>query len=220
MLTPEQISNLPTDAKKEYLRTMLLLDEKKKDEAIREDFLTFVKYMWPDFIEGEHHKIMAEKFNRVANGDIKRLIINMAPRHTKSEFASNFLPAWMIGKQPNLKIIQATNNAELAVRFDPKAKSLMDVDDYKKIFNTRLREDSKAAGKWETDQIGEYYAAGVGGSITGRGADLLIIDDPHSGQDALNMASYDRVHEWYTSGPGNVCNQEADNCCDDSMVSC
>ena len=190
MLTPEQISNLPTDAKKEYLRTMLLLDEKKKDEAIRDDFLTFVKYMWPDFIEGEHHKIMAEKFNKVANGDIKRLIINMAPRHTKSEFASNFLPAWMIGKQPNLKIIQATNNAELAVRFGRKAKSLMDMDDYKKIFNTRLREDSKAAGKWETDQGGEYYAAGVGGSITGRGADLLIIDDPPSEQDALNMASY------------------------------
>ena len=157
--------------------------------------------MWPEFIEGEHHKIMAEKFNRVASGDIKRLIINMAPRHTKSEFASNFLPAWMIGKQPNLKIIQATNNAELAVRFGRKAKSLIDTEDYQKIFNTRLREDSQAAGKWETAQGGEYYAAGVGGSITGRGADLLIIDDPHSEQDALNVASYDRVYEWYTSGP-------------------
>ena len=107
MLTPEQIANLPSDTKKEYLRTMLLLDEKKKEEAIRNDFLTFVKHLWPDFIEGEHHKIMSEKFNKVASGEIKRLIINMAPRHTKSEFASNFLPAWMIGKQPNLKIIQA-----------------------------------------------------------------------------------------------------------------
>ena len=201
MLNPEQIANLPTDAKKEYLRAMLLHDEKKKDQDIRDNFLSFVKYMWPDFIEGEHHKIMADKFNRVASGDIKRLIINMAPRHTKSEFASNFLPAWMIGKQPNLKIIQATNNAELAVRFGRKAKSLIDTQEYQKIFNTRLREDSKAAGKWETDQGGEYYAAGVGGSITGRGADLLIIDDPHSEQDALNMASYDRVYEWYTSGP-------------------
>ncbi len=111
MLTPEQIANLPTDAKKEYLRAMLLHDEKKKDQEIRDDFLSFVKYMWPDFIEGEHHKIMADKFNKVASGEIKRLIINMAPRHTKSEFASNFLPAWMIGKQPNLKIIQGTNNA-------------------------------------------------------------------------------------------------------------
>ena len=153
MLTPEQISNLPPDTKKEYLKTALLLEERKKEQSIRTDFLQFVKYMWPDFIEGEHHKIMAEKFNRVASGDLKRLIINMAPRHTKSEFASNFLPAWMIGNNPELKIIQATNNAELAVRFGRKAKSLMDTDDYKKIFNTRLREDSKAAGKWETDRV-------------------------------------------------------------------
>ena len=145
MLTPEQIANLPSDSKKEYLRTMLLLDEKKKEQSIRDDFLSFVKHMWPDFIEGEHHKIMAEKFNRVASGELKRLIINMAPRHTKSEFASNFLPAWMIGNKPDLKIIQATNNAELAVRFGRKAKSLMDMDDYKQIFNTRLREGYEQA---------------------------------------------------------------------------
>ena len=201
MLTPEQISNLPTDVRKDYLRTALMLEEKKKQEGIKNDFLSFVKHLWPNFIEGEHHKIMADKFNKVASGEIKRLIINMAPRHTKSEFASNFLPAWMIGKQPDLKIIQATHNAELAVRFGRKAKTLMDSEEYKQVFNTRLREDSKAAGKWETDQGGEYYAAGVGGSITGRGADLLIIDDPHSEQDAMNMASFDRVYEWYTSGP-------------------
>ena len=201
MLTPEQLENLPADTKKEYLKTALLLDQKKKDQSVRDDFLAFVKYMWPEFIEGEHHKIMAEKFNRVASGDLKRVIINMAPRHTKSEFASNYLPAWMIGNNPKLKIIQATNNAELAVRFGRKAKSLIDTEDYQNIFNTRLREDSQAAGKWETAQGGEYYAAGVGGSITGRGADLLIIDDPHSEQDAMNPASYDRVYEWYTSGP-------------------
>ena len=201
MLTPEQIDSLPPDDKKEYLKTALLLDQKKKDQSVRDDFLAFVKHMWPEFIEGEHHKIMAEKFNRVARGELKRLIINMAPRHTKSEFASNFLPAWMIGNNPKLKIIQATNNAELAVRFGRKAKTVIDQEEYQDIFGTRLREDSQAAGKWETAQGGEYYAAGVGGSITGRGADLLIIDDPHSEQDALNAASYDRVYEWYTSGP-------------------
>ena len=201
MLTPEQLNNLPEETKKEYLKTVLLLEEKKKQKEIRQDFLSFVKHMWPSFIEGDHHKIMADKFNKVASGEIKRLIINMAPRHTKSEFASNFLPAWMIGKQPDLKIIQATHNAELAVRFGRKAKTLMDSEEYKEIFNTRLREDSQAAGKWETAQGGEYYAAGVGGSITGRGADLLIIDDPHSEQDAMNRASFDRVYEWYTSGP-------------------
>ena len=111
MLTPEQIENLPPDTKKEYMQTVLLLEEKKKQQAVRDDFLSFVKHLWPNFIEGEHHKIMADKFNKVQSGEIKRLIINMAPRHTKSEFASNFLPAWMIGKQPDLKIIQATHNA-------------------------------------------------------------------------------------------------------------
>ena len=106
MLTPDQIKQLPPDTRKEYLKTMLLLEDKKKEQNIRDDFLTFVKHMWPDFIEGDHHKIMAEKFNQVAKGNVKRLIINMAPRHTKSEFASNFLPAWMIGNNPKLKIIQ------------------------------------------------------------------------------------------------------------------
>ena len=111
----------------------------------------------------------------------------MPPRHTKSEFASFLLPAWMVGRRPNLKIIQSTHTTELAIRFGRKAKNLMDSPEYKQVFDTRLREDSQAAGKWETKQGGEYYAAGVGSAITGRGADLLIIDDPHSEQDALNM---------------------------------
>ena len=90
----------------------------------------------------------------------------------------------MVGRNPKLKIIQATHTGELAVRFGRKSKHLIDSDDYKKIFDTTLQEDSKAAGRWETAQGGEYFAAGVGGAITGRGADLLIIDDPHSEQDA------------------------------------
>jgi hypothetical protein len=107
----------------------------------------------------------------------------------------------MIGRRPKLKIIQSTHTTELAVRFGRKAKNLMDTEEYKSVFETRLREDSQAAGKWETAQGGEYYAAGVGSAITGRGADLLIIDDPHSEQDALNLDSMERAYEWYTSGP-------------------
>ena len=76
--------------------------------------------MWPEFIAGEHHRIIAEKFQRVADGDLKRLIINMAPRHTKSEFASYLLPAWFIGQNPAMKIIQATHTTELAVSFGRK----------------------------------------------------------------------------------------------------
>ena len=195
------INKLPVEAKKEFLRYKIKLEEKRKESAIKNDFMSFVKYMWPDFIEGSHHKIMAEKFNKVATGDLKRIVINMAPRHTKSEFASYLLPSWMIGKNPKLKIIQATHTTELAVRFGRKAKNLIDSQEYQKIFQTKLREDSKAAGRWETNEGGEYFAAGVGGSITGRGADLLIIDDPHSEQDALNTNALERTWEWYTSGP-------------------
>jgi len=195
------INKLPAEARKEFLRYKIKLEEKRKESAIKNDFMAFVKYVWPDFIEGSHHKIMADKFNKVARGELKRIIINMAPRHTKSEFSSYLLPAWMIGKNPKLKIIQATHTTELAVRFGRKAKHLIDSEEYQKIYPTKLREDSKAAGRWETNEGGEYFAAGVGGSITGRGADLLIIDDPHSEQDALNVNALDRTWEWYTSGP-------------------
>ena len=195
------LEKLPPDAKKEFMKYAIKLAEKKKGSQIHSDFLSFVKHVWPEFVEGQHHKVIAEKFNKLSTGEINRLIINMPPRHTKSEFSSYLLPAWMIGRNPKLKIIQTTHTAELAVRFGRKAKTLMDDKAYKEVFETRLREDSQAAGRWETEQGGEYFAAGVGGAITGRGADLLIIDDPHSEQDALNAASLERAYEWYTSGP-------------------
>ena len=197
----DKIKKLPPDVRKDFMKMYLKLGEEKKKELAQKDFLSFVKQIWPEFIEGEHHKIIAEKFNKLASGEIKRLIVNMPPRHTKSEFASTLLPAWMIGNTPKLKIIQTTHTGELAVRFGRKAKTLIDSPEYQEIFKTRLREDSQAAGRWETAQGGEYFAAGVGGAITGRGADLLIIDDPHSEQDAMNMSALERAYEWYTSGP-------------------
>ena len=197
----EEIKKLPPDARRQYMKYAIKLAEKKKGSQVKSDFLSFVKHVWPEFIEGSHHKIIADKFNKIAEGKIKRMIINMPPRHTKSEFASNMLPAWMIGRKPDLKIIQTTHTTELAVRFGRKAKTLIDSQEYQEIFKTRLREDSQAAGKWETEQGGEYYAAGVGSAITGRGADLLIIDDPHSEQDALNADALEKAYEWYTSGP-------------------
>ena len=195
------IRNLPADVRKEYLRLQVMHAEKKIQNKAKDDFLSFVKCVWPEFIEGSHHRHIAKKFNKLAEGKIKRLIVNMPPRHTKSEFASYLLPAWMVGRNPKLKIIQATHTGELAIRFGRKAKNLIDSEEYGKIFKTRLQEDSKAAGRWETAQGGEYFAAGVGGAITGRGADLLIIDDPHSEQDAMSATSMENAYEWYTSGP-------------------
>ena len=195
------ISKLPSDIRKEYKKLQVMHAEKQIQGKARDDFMSFVKCVWPDFIEGSHHRHIAEKFNKLATGEITRLIVNMPPRHTKSEFASYLLPAWMVGRNPKLKIIQATHTGELAVRFGRKAKHLIDSEDYAKIFKTTLQEDSKAAGRWETAQGGEYFAAGVGGAITGRGADLLIIDDPHSEQDALSPTAMESAYEWYTSGP-------------------
>ena len=197
----QNLNKLPPDIRRQFSLLMNQYGEKKKQSNIQNDFLSFVKHVWPDFIEGKHHKRIADKFNKLASGKIKRLIINMPPRHTKSEFGSYLLPAWMVGKNPKLKIIQSTNTTELSVRFGRKAKALIDSPEFQQVFKTKLREDSQAAGKWETAQGGEYYAAGVGSAITGRGADLLIIDDPHSEQDAMNNQDLDRTYEWYTSGP-------------------
>ena len=200
-LNKVNIEKLPADVRKTFRQLQVLHAEKKIQNKAKNDFLSFVKCVWPDFVEGSHHRHIADKFNKLATGEINRLIVNMPPRHTKSEFASYLLPAWMVGKDPKLKIIQATHTAELAIRFGRKAKNLIDSDNYMKIFKTRLQEDSKAAGRWETSAGGEYFAAGVGGAITGRGADLLIIDDPHSEQDAMSKTALESAYEWYTSGP-------------------
>jgi predicted phage terminase large subunit-like protein len=190
----------------EVLREILALTQAKKKLDIREkaseSFMTFANHVYENFIEGEHHRIIAEKLERVARGELKRLIINMPPRHSKSEFASFLMPAWFLGRNPKLKIIQATHNTELAVRFGRKVRDLIDDPAYKDIFpSTNLKEDNKGAGKWGTDKGGEYFAAGVGAAVTGRGADLFIIDDPHSEQDAMSDTAFDHAYEWYTSGP-------------------
>ena len=182
------------------------LESLKKQRLAQGKFLAFVSQMWPSFIGGRHHARMADAFERVANGSCKRLIINMPPRHTKSEFASYLLPAWFLGKYPNKKIIQTSHTAELAVGFGRKVRNLVDTDAYHKIFpDLVLQADSKAAGRWNTSKGGDYFAIGVGGAVTGKGADLLIIDDPHSEQEAAIAETspevYDKTYEWYTSGP-------------------
>ena len=209
-MQPQKIKNLinrlPPEEKKDLLKKLELLNEKKTQEKAEQSFLDFVQSMWPAFIEGEHHKIMANAFERVANGELKRLIINMPPRHTKSEFASYLFPAWFLGKYPEKKIIHTAHTAELAVGFGRKVRNLISNDDYQKVFKgVELSSDSKAAGRWNTNKGGDYFAIGVGGAVTGKGADVLVIDDPHSEQEAAvgqyNSDVYDKVYEWYTSGP-------------------
>ena len=201
-----KIDSLPHDEKLEVLQLLEEYEKAKSKEQARDEFLPFVKSQWAAFIHGKHHEIMADAFERVARGDLKRLIVNMPPRHTKSEFASYLFPAWFLGRYPQKKIIQTAHTAELSVGFGRKVRNLIQSEDFKKIFpDVTLSVDSKAAGRWSTNKGGEYFAIGVGGAVTGKGADVLVIDDPHSEQEATigdyNPEVYDKVYEWYTSGP-------------------
>jgi predicted phage terminase large subunit-like protein len=193
---------IPLVDETERAKIMMLL-EYDRVEKCKESFIYYASHMWPGFISGKHHQIMANAFERVAKGQLKRLIINMPPRHTKSEFASYLLPAWFLGRFPEKKIIQTAHTAELAVGFGRKVRNLVSSEAFSRVFDTKLSSDSKAAGRWNTHAGGDYFAIGVGGAVTGKGADLLIIDDPHSEQEAKqgNPAVYDNVYEWYTSGP-------------------
>jgi hypothetical protein len=186
----------------EALALLSRYDQMDKQDKCQNDFIDFVRHMWPECILGRHHKIIGEKFNRIAQGKLKRLIVCLPPRHSKSEFASTYFPSWMMGRKPDLKIIQTTHTAELAVRFGRKVRNLIDSDDYSQIFpDVKLQSDNKSAGRWTTNHEGESFYAGVGGAITGRGADLLIIDDPHSEQDAMSPTAMESAYDWYTSGP-------------------
>jgi len=146
------ISQLPEGEREGIIAMAIQYQDAVAREKGQNNFISFVKTMWPGFISGRHHAVMARKFEDIASGKLKRLIINMPPRHTKSEFASYLLPAWFLGKYPGKKIIQCSNTAELAVGFGRKVRNLVDGETYAKIFpNVSLRHDSKAAGRWSTN---------------------------------------------------------------------
>lgn len=203
----ELIAKLPAGEQEKFLHQMDEYKRALEREKCQESFMAYVKKMWPGFIHGRHHAVLAKKFEGVANGTIKRLAISLPPRHTKSEFGSYLFPSWFLGKYPGKKVMQASNTGELAVGFGRKVRNLVMSEQYAEVFpDVSLRQDSKAAGRWSTNHDGEYFAIGVGGTMTGRGADVVIIDDPHTeGEAALAAAGdttiYDKAYEWYTSGP-------------------
>tara|TARA_R110000765_G_scaffold257093_1_gene357406 strand:- start:1257 stop:2789 length:1533 start_codon:yes stop_codon:yes gene_type:complete len=192
--------------------TSKIANEDKLDTA-RNNFLPYVRHLWPTiynqdgsirsgFIPGAHHNIVAEKFDRIISGELKRLIINMPPRHTKSEFASVYLPSYFLGKNPGGYVMQATHSSELSLKFGGKVRDLVRRPEYLQLFpDTFLSADRTAKGIWATAQGGEYYAAGVGTSIAGHGADLFIVDDPHSEQHAVSPNILDSHYDWYRGGP-------------------
>ena len=198
---------LPFMSEEDRRDKLRLLTEYKKEltkEKGAKHFLDFIKHVYPNYIIGEHHRRLAQLFEDIATGKKKRIIVNIAPRHGKSELISYLAPAWFLGKHPAKKVIMASHTADLAVNFGRRVRNLVGSDAYKDVFpNIELQADSKSASRWGTNYNGEYFAIGVGGALAGRGADLFIIDDPHSEQDA-KLGKPDvflPAWEWFQSGP-------------------
>lgn len=174
--------------------------ELARRELARRRLLDFITFNFPDYRVNWHHRLIAEKLEAVEKGDCKRLIIVTPPRHGKSELVSVQFPSWIIGKNNNRNIIQASYSGDLATDFGRQVRNIIAGDRYQHLFDVTLAEDSQAKGKWNTNGRGAYNAVGVGGATTGKGADFLIIDDPiKNRQDAESEVVRESTWDWYTS---------------------
>jgi|APGre2960657404_1045060.scaffolds.fasta_scaffold00056_8 predicted phage terminase large subunit-like protein len=210
-LTPAMVAELmkavPTmspELKRSTLEKIRVFKKNWVQDHGKDNFLDFIAHVYPGYMVGAHHRKLAQIFEDIAAGKKKRVIVNIAPRHGKSELISYLAPAWFLGKYPHKKVIMASHTADLAVNFGRRVRNLVGSDAYKDIFpQVELQADSKSASRWGTNFNGEYFAIGVGGALAGRGADLFIIDDPHSEQDAKLGRSdvFLPAWEWFQSGP-------------------
>lgn len=212
-VTPEQlgiilsrIRTLPEEVQRKLDKELKQYQRLLERERRQTKFLDYVRAMWPAFIPGRHIDIMADAFERVVEGKLRRLMIHMPPRFGKSQCTSILFPSWYIGKFPDRKIIQACNTGDLAVDWGGKAKDYINSGEFQNIFpGVKLHRDTKAKGHWRTSHGGEYFAIGIQGTVTGKGADVLLIDDPHSEGEAVAALTdptiYDKSYQWFTSGP-------------------
>jgi len=167
----------------------------------KESLVPFAMLTMKGYRPNWHHRILAEKLTRLMNGEIDRLMVLMPPRHGKSELASVRFPAWFLGHFPDKRVIAASYSARLAEVFGRRVRDLVGDPLFGMIFDgVSLSSGAKAANRWETNRGGGYVSAGVGGSITGMGGDLLIVDDPFKNQEDADSAVYrEKVWEWYQS---------------------
>jgi len=179
------------------------LEEEDTLQKTRDDLIEFCKKMQPDYKVGRHHRILADQLMALESGSKDRVCVNIPPRHGKSQLVSIFYPAWFLGRNPNKKVMMVSHTTDLAVDFGRKVRNLIASDAYNEIFpEVALAVDSKSAGRWNTNFGGEYFACGIGSALAGRGADLLLVDDPHSEQDVINgnFSVFEKAYEWFTFG--------------------
>jgi len=200
------LDNLDQYTEDEVTEIMKIVDEidtRVKTKRVYDDLIEFCKHMQPDYKVGKHHRILANMLMAIERGDKDRICVNIPPRHGKSQLVSIFFPAWFLGRNPTKKVMMVSHTTDLAVDFGRKVRNLIATDAYREVFpHVNLASDSKSAGRWNTNSGGEYYACGIGSSIAGRGADLLLVDDPHSEQDVINgnFEVFEKAYEWFTFG--------------------
>ena len=201
---PIDIDGLTRQEKEELLALLQRQDGLARIKNAQTNLLEFAKHVYPAFKEGPHHRVIWKVIQDLLAGDKKRVIINIAPRMGKSLLLSWLLPAFYLGLNPTKKIIMATHTASLSEDFGRQVRNLIGSAEYRDIFkHTMIASDKKAAGQWGTTQRGEYYATGVGGALAGRGADLCVVDDPHSEQDVATSgpAAFEKAWRWFQTGP-------------------
>ena len=199
----DNLDNFDADEVEEIDKLVNELNTRKHNERAYNDLIAFCKHMQKDYKVGRHHRLLANMLMDIEQGNKDRICVNIPPRHGKSQLVSIMFPAWFLGRNPTKKVMMVSHTTDLAVDFGRKVRNLIATEDYKQIFPTvELAVDSKSAGRWNTNSGGEYYACGIGSSIAGRGADLLLVDDPHSEQDVINgnFEVFEKAYDWFTFG--------------------
>lgn len=191
------------DEQTEIVQIADTLEKRTDSKRCRDDLIEFCKKMQPDYKVGKHHRVLGDLLMDLADGKKDRVCVNIPPRHGKSQLVSIYFPAWFIGRYPNKKVLMVSHTTDLAVDFGRKVRNIIDSPAYREVYPTiTLASDNKSAGRWNTNMGGEYYACGVGSALAGRGADLLLVDDPHNEQDIINgnFDVFEKAYEWFTYG--------------------
>jgi predicted phage terminase large subunit-like protein len=198
------MDNLENTLLESYINLQGLLAEKINQQS-KSDFLTFVRMMAPTLVSdwrmGRHIELISNKLKELEDGTIKRLMVFLPPRSSKSVICSKLFPAWYIGRNPEHEILTVSHSDQLSSDFGRSVRDIVNMEEFQKIFRgVSLRSDVRAAGKWKTNQGGTYYAAGVRSQIAGRGAHVAILDDVMSEEDSISEAGRRYVKEWYPAG--------------------
>ena len=163
--------------------------------------LAFARYQYPHYKIARHNATIAKKLQEVESGEITRLMIFTPPRHGKTMLISEFFPAWYLGRNPTKQIIATSYSSERGLDVGRKVRDLLVDPRYANIFpNSKVNPNSKSAKQLSLLQGGNYFSVGIGGAVTGRGADVLIIDDPIKGrEDAESDSAQSKMRDWFTS---------------------